>query len=285
MKFDKVLKKYLYIFYITGFTGYDPYSETKRNCFNWSSAINKFLTFSYCLMAIVSFGDIIIQLFFVKVNQLVTPGTITWVVYFLFAFLTLTSLRQVNRHKENFRTIHQLFDELNKMFKYKLRQDTIIERFKMKFNRKIGNVFLSTVVLMTLYIVGSGGLVYKTPYSILVSRILRFMTLFTSFYMIFFVDLLRHFIDIFCHTVDGMAKVQAMKMYTKHEQVAIQLKYFKIIHLKLWTVAYLISESFGWIMVVNFLNYPASALNSLFWAYVLIHTDPNWMILGNSSFF
>lgn len=114
---------------------------------------------------------------------------------------------------------------------------------------------------------------------VIISKLLRILSLFGIFHILLYTDLTQYFTQLFCNSIFDLSHIQ-FTWITKEERIVMQLKYCKIIHYKLWKVSQMISMSFGWTIISVCLVDSILSTNAMFWIFIMTESNVKWTVIS-----
>lgn len=285
MTFNEIVNKYAYIFYLTGYSDYNPHFESRifldGRFINWKSKVCHYV-FQFCLYATINYcsalgiGRILWDV--TKINTIFAAlGIVLFLIHICLVYVLMIETKSF---RTNLKLIHQHFQEINRIFENELHQKVSTVNIERNFGRKICIIIIYTVSMNLAPLISSENNALSSVGVLLLGRLLRIIVTINNLRPLLLVDLLENIIHGFCDSVGEMASVQTMKIYTKRERIILQMRYCKTVHYKLWKISHLISESFGWTIVMTFLMNSFTATNSMFWTFIFTESGIKLSILS-----
>lgn len=160
----------------------------------------------------------------------------------------------------------------------KKRYSMDFQGFRKEFVHKLCTITISYTItfVVTSYIIPGTQNDYLVNMSLFVPNL---FTTFTSFYTLFYVDLLKYLMIFFVrHLERQTTNMQCNDIGNLRKEII----FYKQLHFKLWEVTQTINCLFGWFLVTLFLGSFMYCVYSLYFAFLFImRTDPTFQYIRN----
>lgn len=184
---------------------------------------------------------------------------------------------QCTLYPDSLEVIHQLFFHVDHLFRRNLRRTISYQPYRNGYRMKIIICVLLTainaIVVVLLNILNDRELPITT-----INVILASISALKSLHAVFYVGLHVFIQEQFCRIIDRFCggnnlrsdqrtDVLFEQSHTSRE-IITKIQIYKIVHFKLWKASQLISEYFGWEIVVFYLQSFLDMTNSVFYIYI-----------------
>lgn len=281
MEFEKILRRFLYPFYVLGLSVIHPnYNAPSSNIVAGTKVVVKcadtFSTGCYLLITAVSF--IVGNYAGRKSTSAETISMVLLYSYLLFeGLLNFTMAFQAIVYRRKFQQLYAMYRTIQKYFFNQIACNMRLDRLQRRLCCKL-------VILWTPYI-----------YEVFVRRILswgrrnqlleismltlQFLTLAAQTNILIHVELLNSFAAQFTQWLRAHGQTDFIFVYAKtpmsaleHSNALMDIRHFKYVHFQLWKISYLISKIFGWSMAVIILRNSIALAYSGYWLYMRLST-------------
>lgn len=277
MQLSFVLRTYAHFFYVTGQSLYNPLLKS----YHWHVKALPFhhYTFIAAYFAIVAVltvvGETLELQALITHDEKATP--VLAIAVALAACSNFAAMFQCAWYPDSVETIHQLFVQVDHLFRKNLRRTVSYEPYRdvyrIKFTICILLCVINLIVVVTLNMVYGKEILITT-----LEMILMCISVLTNLHAVFYVGLHVFMQENFCKIVDSVSGANgacgepqvdvlfAQPLNSRHIITNIQI--YKIVHFKLWMASQMISEYFGWDIIFWYLQSFLDMTNSVFYLYI-----------------
>lgn len=195
-------------------------------------------------------------------------------------YANLVLLFESNLNQSAIQSIPQCFDNINEVFSENFNISIEMNSFKKYFRRKVFKVLAFSAVL---FLTKEVTVFFRSPGSIFTNRLdLHYVCqtvyrMIAILYLTSFVDLTKVVLEVLNHKFELIRiDLTLRSSVTSARKILNILYHTKVIHFQLYKVSKVISESFGWFLIVYLLCSSVIIINSTFYVYVYASEPDFW---------
>lgn len=272
--------KYLYIFYLFGYSSYNPRVEhdtvsPSTSARNLLPAIARFLLATATLFTCFYYHHFLVDF---------AETTNTFGIYFLMmSFLCVSAAvthQVLFRTGESFRDLSRHFEVVAGYFKSHLVDDGLVQRFQRNFHRTA----LILLFNLTMTVVVKYVLLSPTTHIVVQTCLLVQMLLsnFAFLHVFYYVSLLQHYLKL----VAPATLIEEFKLgIVDVTQIADHFKYYKNVYTKLWETSLAVNNIFGWTLLALLLQYGIDFTYSLYWMFLYYYVSETTLFLSKYTYY
>lgn len=280
MQLSFVLSSFGLFFYLIGQSTYKPSGKTKMTHRSVLSSLPHFTFFGAYLTVVTLLTVAGLAL---AVKSVLSPdeeGTPLLVIgVVITACSNFAAILQCRLYPHSLEMVHQLFTQVDHLFRLNFRQTIFYESYRNEYLVKFGTLvalylidFFTVVVLNVV----NGKEVPVTTIALLLMVISVFGHSHALFYIGLHVFIYAKFCKIIDSNIDRHLKCVLQLEDTclvpqqsrNSRKIITKIQIYKIIHFKLWVASQMVSEYFGWEIIVSYLQNFLHMTNSAFHIYL-----------------
>lgn len=281
MEFSEIARKYLFVFFILGQSSYNPRAGVR-------SEMSTIQILYFIPSTIYLFLTLLLS--FIEVHGIYNyQFTFDYVIYVYFilskivtCFVILTSTPFFNKYK--LKKLWSKFESMEQCSTKVLQLKWSFVEFERMYKREvwITILFFFGRLLCKLMFRDDKRLIWRH----IRVCVLNGFSLISILHILFYVELLSHMLKstnaslIKTFRSNGIFQVeQTNRNSVDHAYIEI----YKRLHFSLWQITQLIKINFGWILVINILQFMSNLIHPVYWIIVNLHEDDistNFQILS-----
>lgn len=273
MQLSSVLTTYAHFFYLIGQSVYNPVVETWKS---WPLLHYTYIGVYFATVTILTVVGETLELHALTTHdEKATPMLAIGIA--ITACSNFAAIIQCTLHPDSLEEIHQLFFQVDHVFRRNLRRTISYQPYRNTYRMKfIICVLLTAINAFVVVILNI--LTDREVHITTINIILASISALKNLHAVFYVGLHVFIQEQFCRIIDSVCGVPNVRSDQKTDVLFVQsrnsreiitkIQIYKIVHFKLWKASQLISEYFGWEIVVFYLLSFLDMTNSVFYIYI-----------------
>lgn len=276
MDLAELTTKCLYIFYIIGYSAYNPRQSKQVDEQGSYCSFRK--SFSFIIMGMIIHIITFYGLAFKNATESSTEQSHFLFGNFLFIILWVTNISVIVQNllfQSNLPNVHRNIEIIEEVFISKLEMRPDYSKFSKTFAIKIAASYfffgIATAVMITEHINHSKNFTV----SLCISGLMC-LSITANLHALFYIEMQNFLGQYFIDNIKLAGNTNALLMpFGKIKAMCVPIShliYFKHVHFKLWTISAIISEHFGWNLTFSCLENFVDAAYSTYWIYRFLVT-------------
>lgn len=277
MQLSFVLTTYAHFFYITGQSVYNPLAKTYHwRLKSWSLLHYTYLGIYFVAVLVLTVAGETMELYALTMQEKYATPVLA-IEIAISACSSFATIIQCTLYPASLEGIHQLFSQVDHVLRKKLHRTISYQPYRNTYRMKSIICLLLTVI--NVIVVISLNILYDREVPITVmNMVLASISTLKNLHAVFYVGLHVFIQEKFCEIIDSVCGVNNVgsdqridvlfEQSNNSREIITKIQIYKIVHYKLWRASHMISEYFGWEIVVFYLQNFWGMTNAAFYLYV-----------------
>lgn len=273
MQLSFVLTTYAHFFYVTGQSVYNPLVKT----YHWRSKSLPLPHYTYVGVYLAAVTVLTVVGETMELHALTTQDEnatpLLAIGIAISACSNFAAIIQCILNPDLLEEIHQLFSQVDHVFRKNLRRTISYQPYRDTYRMKFFICVLLTAINAIAVIILN--ILYDRELPITaMNMILGSISALKNLHAVFYVGLHVFIQDCFCRIVGSVGGRSGQQTDVFFEQshnsreIITKIQIYKIVQFKLWRASQMISEYFGWEIVVFYLQSFLDMTNAVFYIYI-----------------
>lgn len=279
MQLAFILNNYGHLFYLVGQSTYTPLIKSHHwNIKSLPLHYYRYIGAYFAVVAVLTIAGVSLELRALLLgDEKATPQLAITIA--LTACSNFAAIFQCKFYPDSLDKLHHLFFQVDFLFRKNLRRTFSYQSYRLNYSIKsIVCIFLGVInliVVITLNAINDKELVITS-----IEMTLKCISVLVNLHAVFYIGLHVCNQENFCKIIDSVSSANNARSEQREDvllvhllncrQIMTNIQIFKIIHFKLWKASQMISQHFGWTIILWYLQNFLDMTNSAFYLYIFV---------------